>query len=51
MEDPGMNKPELVAKIVEQMNLTKKQVEEVTAVLLMDLRLLSLNLQRFLRIK
>ena len=33
MEDPGMNKPELVAKIVEQMNLTKKQVEEVTAVL------------------
>ena len=28
-----MNKPELVAKIVEQMNLTKKQVEEVTAVL------------------
>ena len=33
MEDSGMNKPELVAKIVEQMNLTKKQVEEVTAVL------------------
>lgn len=33
MEDLGMNKPELVAKIVEQMNLTKKQVEEVTAVL------------------
>ena len=31
MEDMLMNKPELIAKIAEKTNYTKKQVEEITA--------------------